>query len=193
MDLNLEKGYDQNTNEDDALSPRDNAKNHPEIPNLTSFLPEQYRPYSSYIFIILSSVFAGLGNSLEPVSILAVLHLFFFVAAIDEVVTGPVDWKWWTSFILLESAGFCLGFSGIFGYPHSTALTVATCFAFGILLWVVITLFVVIPYRAYLAYQPTNSLSIIFIFPILQTMVTCSFVGNIFSTFSVVGNALGLS
>jgi apolipoprotein N-acyltransferase len=147
-----------------------------------------------YVMIILSSVCGGLGNSLEPVSILTFVHISLLLLGVelifeDKRLRSPSGIKNLGLVLLLEGLGFVLGFNGIFAYPKLTVITVMESVGFGILLWICHTIFAIIPYVLYYNTYPKSFFNL-FLFPALFTVSNCSIVGNIFSTFSSPGNSV---
>ena len=128
----------------------------------------------SYFLMFLSSVFAGLGNSLEPISMFVWLHLLLLVLSFDiffhvliikhlefehlqYLYNIPNNWFIFMSemsyFIgytmFVQSLGFCLGFSTIAGYPANTFSTVFLSFLLGVIYWFIYCMFVFVPYFLY--------------------------------------------
>lgn len=148
------------------------------------------------IYLIFSSIFAGLGNSLEPVSILVWLHLYFLIAGFHILTTfNSTQKRWWEILIIcsllicLEACGFCIGYSGIFGYPSTTVATVAYSYGFGLLAWIAFCIFAIVPHIEFHKKYPDNSWLCV-VFPICYTMTTHTLIGLILSTFPAIANAV---
>ena len=127
-----------------------------------------------YVLMLISSVLAGLGNSLEPLSLCAWLHLFFLVLAFDIFFESlifkhlehdyirklyNVSTNWWILYrelysfmlyaVIIQSFGFCIGFSTVTGYPNISLATVFLSFLVGVIYWFVYVAFVFLPYYYY--------------------------------------------
>jgi apolipoprotein N-acyltransferase len=145
------------------------------------------------IILALSALCAGFGNSLEPVSILTVLHVFLLLIGIEEAIADQ-DLQTWKSFcifvylIITQALGFCLGFAGIMAYPSTSLFSVSAAIGLGILVWVIYSILAIIPYVLYIRKYPSTITSI-FIFPVLHTVAVCTLIGYTFSTFVALGNA----
>lgn len=176
-----------NTFNEPKLDDKDDNFNFP-----YNFLPF-YLPKRIYgvIWIIFSGIFGGLGNSLEPVTILAFLQPFSLIIGIEafELV------RWYEIIIMIifititQAIGFCIGFSTIFGYPHSTAGTIFTTFAVGILYWLLMTVFSLIPQYFFRRRFHKNSYTCL-IYPICETAISIVVIGNVASTFPSIGNSV---
>lgn len=153
------------------------------------------RPLCGFLSLSLSAVAGGLGNSLEPVSALAFIHIFLLVYGF-EVASTWLNAKWRLklfailSFIwLTQAGGFCLGFSSIFGYPKSTPASVAMSFALGLALWIAIIILAVIPHYCF-HIRFSGSVTFPLVFPVCYTMVNHAVIGPVLSTFPSLGNAV---
>lgn len=147
-----------------------------------------------YLLIVFSSLCGGLGNSLEPVSILTFVHISTLLMGIEFIFENIAVNSWGGIMnlllvILIESFSFVLGFNGIFAYPKLTAVTILYSIGFGLLLWIVNAVVAIIPYLVYFQHYPKSFFNL-FLFPVLLTVANCSVIGNIFSTFSSPGNSV---
>lgn len=151
------------------------------------------QPVHGYGILILSALAAGFGNSLEPVSILTMVHIFLLLVGFEIVLADHPIMSWNTvqlcSFVLITQAlGFCLGFNGMLAYPKLTAGSVFASIGLGALVWILYILLALIPSFLYLQKYPT-SVTNFFSFPIFHTVSYCTVLGNSFSTFAALGNA----
>jgi apolipoprotein N-acyltransferase len=145
-----------------------------------------------YFLLALSAIAAGFGNSLEPVSILTLVHIFLLLTGFELALRDDNmlsrEFGILCFFLLVTQAlGFCLGFCGILGFPSTTVGTVFLAIALGILVWIIYLLLALIPTFLFYRKYP-KSYYIIFVFPILHTFAFCTVLGNFFSTFASLGN-----
>lgn len=144
------------------------------------------------VYLVLSSLGAGFGNSLEPVTILtfisyaSVVQYFHHLYRNESCLDLRNKAWYWVIFWVFQALGFCLGFSSIFG---DGALNVFITFCAGLLLWLLILVLVIIPYLQFEFFFPQNRWGVV-VFAVLQTTIACSLVGNLLSTFVVPGNAV---
>jgi apolipoprotein N-acyltransferase len=145
-----------------------------------------------YVLLAISAVLAGFGNSLNPVSILTMVHIYLLLVGF-ELALGEENIKSTTCLILSiylvisQALGFCLGFNGIFGFPTLTASAVFASIGFGLLLWVVYLLLALLPYFLYIRKYPSHWTNY-FLFPTLHTVAYCTLLGSSLSTFGALGN-----
>jgi apolipoprotein N-acyltransferase len=174
-----------------------NTFTEPDFPATEKNFPYDFLPitlpkeYYGYIWLFLSAIFLGLGNSLEPVSILSWLHLYCLIIGIEGL--NLVKWNY-TFFVIcyvivLHAFGFTIGFSTIFGYPHPTTGTLFQTFAIGLLYWTLIVILALIPHY-YLHRRYPSISSTLFVYPICQTAVSIVIIGNVASTFTSIGNSV---
>lgn len=176
-----------------------NTFNEPKIESLKSIFPYDILQPSYSIpkriyglfWIIVSAVCSGLGNSLEPVTILSFLSIFLLIIGIEgfELVLWYEILFMIIFITITQSIGFCIGFSTIFGYPHSTPGTIFTTFAVGILYWLFITVFALIPQYFFRRRFHKNSFTFL-IYPICETAISIVVLGNVASTFPSIGNSV---
>jgi apolipoprotein N-acyltransferase len=174
-----------------------NTFTEPDFPSTEKNFPYDFLPitlprqYYGYIWLFLSAIFLGLGNSLEPVTILSWLHLYCLIIGIEGLTL--IKWNY-TFFVIcyvviLHAIGFTIGFSTIFGYPHPTTMTLLQTFAIGLLYWTLIVILALIPH--YYLHRRYSSISwTLFVYPICQTTVSIVIIGNVASTFTSIGNSV---
>ena len=157
-----------------------------------NFLPGHYpRWIYGMGWVVLSSLCGGLGNSLEPVAMLAWLQPLCLIIGI-----GAFDLSTWkrmlfitASVAVMQGAGVCLGYSSMFGYPHSTTGTVMASFGLGILIWLIYTVLAVLPHYYFQRRYLDNKLTPL-VYPVCHTAVSIVLIGNVSSTFTSIGNAV---
>lgn len=128
----------------------------------------------SYALMVISSALAGMGNSLEPLSLCVWLHLLCLNLAFDtyfeslilkhlehdyvrERYNVSANWRilshelflFMLCAVICQSIGFCIGFSTIAGYPINSFSTVLLSFIVGISYWSIYVAFVFLPYYFY--------------------------------------------
>lgn len=148
-----------------------------------------------FTFLAVSGVAAGFGNSLEPVSILAILSSSFLILGLDLIfkrdeveISRPLLCKTVCVVLVSQSFGFLLGFNGIFAIPHVSANSVFITFFAGFLSWCLYIIFAVVPH-VYFTNRYRGCFLAVVVYATTHTMVSCVLIGNIFSTFYAVGNA----
>lgn len=149
------------------------------------------KEHYAILWLILSAVFSGLGNSLEPVTVLSWLHIYCLIIGIEGLNLNK--WSYTISviifLIIIQAIGFCIGFSTIFGYPHSTPGTIFQTFAVGLIYWALVILLALIPHY-YLRRRYPRSSYTLFVYPICETAVSIVLIGNVVSTFPSIGNSV---
>lgn len=132
----------------------------------------------------------GLGNSLEPISILTWLHPVACLLLFGQL--APVDASWkrqafgTTSFWLISALGSTLAFAGVFGYPSLTAGSIAATFGFSVVTWIPVTIIAFTGTAWFLHLYPTM-LPHYMVFAVLNT-AAASLVSLSTSSFSTFGN-----
>lgn len=91
--------------------------------------------------------------------------------------------------IVTQSAGFTLGFSGLFTTQVPFPLSLELCYLASILIWISIVGFAIIPHYLFTRRFP-RSILCIFIFPTTTTTLVHSIIGPCFSTFTSIANAV---
>ena len=155
-------------------------------------------PLTGYIWLVLSAIAGGFGNSLEPVSSLAFLsssflliglHLLFFRKEETTIVFSLRTLLILLFVVFSQASGFCFAFSSVFAYPSTTPLSIFTTFIVGVLVWTLYALLSILPHLLFYEKYP-RSWATGFIFPITNTTLNITLIGRTFSTFTAVGNAL---
>jgi apolipoprotein N-acyltransferase len=173
-------------NEPDLVSGRE-EKNFP-----YDFLPITLPKYQyGILWILLSTLCCGFGNSLEPVTVLAWLHPYCLIIGLEAFNLS--QWSHLLTAIVFititQAIGFTIGFSTIFGYPQPTTATLFQTYGVGLLYWLLITLLALIPHY-YLTRKFPNSSWTLCTYPICETVVSIILFGNIVSTFPSIGNSV---
>jgi apolipoprotein N-acyltransferase len=140
-------------------------------------------------------LFGGLGNSLEPVTTLSFLQIFLLILGFNAFCQSQWLAQVKNSALLMlyitvsQGLGFCLGFSGIFGYPVTTFGTVMMSFGAGAAVWLITCILALWPHYLFLFRFPDSRIAVL-VFPTCYTMVHHVIVGNTFSTFPVYSNSV---
>jgi apolipoprotein N-acyltransferase len=198
MNYNSTKQQDESTPQpliDDDASPYD----------ADEFDTKYCKGQLGYMLLFLSAVCLGFGNSLESISILSFLSVFLFIIALQRIIRVddtilPYRCCMKSStfllvfFIFSQGAAYCFGFSGVFGFPHTTFFTVFESFVAGVLYCTIYALFAVIPHMV-IMHRNSNSFHLtswsnLIVFPVCHTCCTCTIVGTYFSTFTSIGNSV---
>jgi apolipoprotein N-acyltransferase len=162
-----------------------------------AFNAHDFLPWSSprwlhgAFWVVLSALFGGLGNALEPVSMAAWLQPLALILGVSAF-----DLSSWNNCCLLiiyisvlQGLGVCLGFSSMFGYPSSTPGTVMTTCGLGILMWLIYACLAVLPHY-YFQSRYLDSKLAPFVYPVCHTVVSIVLFGNVSSTFTSIGNSV---
>ena len=141
------------------------------------------------VFLCLSAVSLGLGNSLDSLSTLSMFHPFLLVCGL-EVCADKLG-IFYTLFLILltQAAGTTFGFASLFGYPQITPVTLSMSYAAACLIWLIYIIFALIPHYYYTRRFPSNILAP-FVLPSAYTMVTNVIIGHFFSTFLSLANSV---
>lgn len=145
--------------------------------------------------LVLSALCSGLGNSLEPISILAWLHIFILLWGItlvcDSSKSGQshIEINCLLQNVFIQSVGTLLGFAGTITYPTTTIWTLLETFGFGLLIWITYSVLAIVPHYLCSKRFP-GSPYLVFVFPLGYTFVSHTILGHIFSVFFTLSNAL---
>jgi apolipoprotein N-acyltransferase len=176
-----------------------NNFNEPDLPGRDEknfpydFLPITLPKYQyGILWILLSTLCCGFGNSLEPVTILAWFHPYCLILGLEAFTLTQWSHVLYVIFFITstQAIGFTIGFSTIFGYPQPTISTLFQTYAVGLLYWLLITLFALLPHHMLqkkFSYYPSWTL---FVYPTCQTVISIVLFGNIVSTFPSIGNSV---
>jgi len=146
--------------------------------------------------LVLGSILGGLGNSMESVSPLVWLQYFLILSGSLRLVYDDSDNASTTSLVIafivisvICGWSTCLGFSTAFGFPSSTYSTILESYAFGVMVWSLITAIGILPFLVFVINTPSFSL-ISFVLPTTLTFVYHTIVGRSLSTFANPSNAI---
>jgi len=159
--------------------------------------------------LLLSSLCLSFGNSLEPISMLSWLHIIFLLVGIDYVLQSfsisdnsndnynhnnhiILSYRLIKVLIficLTQTVAFLIGFYSIFSYPYQSILSFLISIFVGFLYSFLVILFVLIPY-IYFIIKYQNSVLRHFIFPTLYSTITYTFIGSMFSIFTLISNSI---
>lgn len=143
--------------------------------------------------LISSALFAGFGNSLEPISVLSWLSIFLLIQGLQLAFLNIESYQDMSNLILFvlitQSLGFCIGFNSMLGYPSVSTISTLECIGFGMIYWILFSLLAIVPMYLFDKRYP-NSVYLSYVFPVCFTMVTHSIMGNIFSTISAISNSV---
>lgn len=149
-----------------------------------------------------SASFSGLGNSLEPNSVMVFAHLFLLVLGwevlgIDVVAKRKggklVLWLILSiALVIVQACGSCIGFKSIFGFPAQTNLSVLQAWGFGVGIWVIFLGLCLVPHLAVQLLLPDLPLGLAsIVFPITYTFTSHYVLGEAsVSTFASISNAV---
>jgi apolipoprotein N-acyltransferase len=163
--------------------------------------------YSGIIYVTIASLCGAFGNSLEPVSVLAMGQSFFLLLGFycninyssrhqdvnkNEVATGfnPRNISIAIAFTAVY-VGFAMlmGFMSVFGYPKTTALTIFMTYLLGFGIGLVIAFFALLPQYWYTMKLPRYPLTVC-VYPAGLCVIYHSILGRTFSTFPCLANTV---
>ncbi len=154
------------------------------------------------MMLVISAVCSAFGNSLNCVSMLSLLSIYFliygFELAVIEAATPVLKTIKIYSFILVsQSLAMCFAFSSLFSYPKITILSIFMAFLGSLGVWICIIIFALLPYQLFQLHLVNASYFHInfkyfkfFMFPMGYTVAVHSIIGPIFSTFLSIGNSV---
>ena len=155
------------------------------------------------MLLVVSAICNAFGNSLNSVSMLSFLSIYFLIYGFEvAVIDAPVfksynNIKVYGIILLSQSLAVCFAFSSLFAYPNTTVLSVFMAFFAGLGVWTCIATFALLPHQLFHAHLFNVSYFYVnlrcikyFVFPIGYTVVMHSIIGPIFSTFLSIGNSV---
>lgn len=150
--------------------------------------------------IILSSVFWGLGNSLNAVAILTLIQPILLLIGCDLMISSSPSRSSYLKtgglILLTYALGTMLGFSSLFGFPENTPLTLLLSAGAGAGIGLVYFLLVICPSlkfaRDFSDFSTSFSLAyfVPMVYPCCFTTIMHLLIGSIFSTFISPANAV---
>jgi len=178
----------------DSLLPRNKGDVTPAYQVISTPKKDEYS--TGLIFLSLSALCSGFGNSLEPITTCTWLIVPFLLVGVHlTLLTDPssltsTDISKVLTFITLSQAmGFTIGFLTMFTLDEITWWGVLATFLMGSLLWFFVSVFAVLALVLFVK-KYESSVWALFIFPITFTAVLHTLVGRIFSTFPSIANAV---
>lgn len=165
---------------------------------------------------MLSAMAAGLGNSLDSISVFAFLSPALALLSLAHLLPPELPGERnagavpassihagtggghaekseagvWVRFVLVQALGFTLGFATALAPDMSVATSVALVLCFGVLVWTTLALLVFLPtHRMWRRLPPTSSARL-YIFPLLHSTVSVVLLGRAISTFPAPANAV---
>ncbi|GAX76103.1 hypothetical protein CEUSTIGMA_g3546.t1 [Chlamydomonas eustigma] len=149
--------------------------------------------------LVLGSGFCwAFGNTLQPITFLAILQPVASLISLDRLILRPPSWgiqrpRMWTAtaclvITLVNALGGTVAFAGVLSYPETTATSLAAAFGFGLAVSTAITIFPLLGNHWACSLWPNHSATTL-IFPCLNT-ATYTFLSLFISTFLSPGNAI---
>jgi len=152
----------------------------------------KYKGFSSFtgvVFIVASAVALGLGNSLDPLSTMAMIHPFFLISGF-EISIAKLGLGWAIVAVLVtHSAGFAFGFSGLAATQVPWPLSFELCYLAAIIVWSGVVVFSLVPHYLFTRRFPKSVIGM-FVFAITITTLVHCIIGPFFSSFISIANAV---
>lgn len=144
---------------------------------------------NSFLWLLCSAACSGFGNSLEPVSALAILQSFFLLVGFNKLTTQVNIWIAILVTLIIEAVGSTVAFATLFSAGNDIGTTIGYALGFGSGIWFLVIIFALLPHHFYLLRFKYSRLSP-FVYPICNTVIMHTVVGNILSTFPSFANAV---